>query len=493
MGSYEDPIETPDGPKRKYKNTFGGTLDIANNFAEGLDAITPVEEPWFLSSSPSQTSQGSKSSGPIWPSWSRPNDDDDSSTGSRKGHGYTRMTPSPTKKLVFRTFQILSLLICAFGTYTLVINVITLARTSNEFEAYNISTESNNNRIDTNIHDQLQTWIVHQDKTVLVPSESESLTLLDIQDFHFNLNNETICAAKVRSVPGQGILAPMPSLEPEEPGPILGHGIYFMIIVHSAPDHFAERQAIRSTWGSVKTLKNWAIRLVFLLGSDVESDSGIQKSIYRESVIFGDIVSGNFQDTYRNLTYKHLMGYKWALNYCPGATFILKTDDDAFIDIFQLFEFTSRTYGFAPVDTLLCNVFPEGTKPVRTSDPEAKEAGKKWVVTREEYPHDMYPKYCGGLAYLITPDVLERILRVSHSSRFFWIDDVYVTGVLRELVDKEPFYLNLRYSYEPEEYRKWLSDRRPRKIPFMIVHVERGPKFSEEMNHMWRKTMRVWS
>lgn len=388
--------------------------------------------------------------------------------------------------------QVLSVLISIFGAYVLVLNVVSLTRNmpeSTEMILYNDTTPTRN------IREQLiRAWL--QDE----PTENaqRSRALLDIEDFRFVLNNASVCAHKQRSPRGIGIRAPV-SYDPDKPYR-QGQGVYFMILVHSAPDHFAERQAIRSTWGSVKSLKSWAIRLVFLLGTDTPpSNPSVRKSVFRESFLFGDIVSGNFHDSYRNLTYKHLMGYRWALTYCPGATFILKTDDDAFIDIFQLFDFTSKTYGFNPADTLVCNVFPEGTKPVRSSSAKDKdedvdaEAGKKWMVTHEEYPHERYPKYCGGLAYLITPDILERIVGVSKRSRFFWIDDVYVTGVLRELVEKEPFYLNLRYSYEPAEYRKWLADRRQRKMPFMIVHVERGSKFSKEMNHMWRKTMRVWS
>ena len=399
------------------------------------------------------------------------------------------------EKVVY--FQVLSILISIFGAYVLVLNVISLTRSIPE------STEIillNDTLPSPSIRELLKTWVIREE-----PDSPRPRALLDIPDFRFVLNNVSVCAPKQRSPRGIGIRAPRYPSDPDKPYRP-GEGVYFMILVHSAPHHFAERQAIRSTWGSVRTLKNWAIRLVFLLGTDTPPlDASVRKSVFRESFLFGDIVAGNFHDSYRNLTYKHLMGYQWALTYCPGATFILKTDDDAFIDIFQLFEFTTKTYGFNPEDTLVCNVFPEGTKPVRDDDVDSEttiiennsnsnmDGGKKWLVTREEYPHDKYPKYCGGLAYLITPDILERIVRVSERSRFFWIDDVYVTGVLRELVEKEPFYLNLRYSYEPEEYRKWLMDRKPRKIPFMIVHVERGSKFSKEMNHMWRKTMRVWS
>lgn len=281
-----------------------------------------------------------------------------------------------------------------------------------------------------NINEELQSWVIQEryDATPSTPppkgrGEEEFKTIeklhasklqvskkfvLNATALSFIINNASIC--KTHKSSGK-----------------LGSGIYFMIIVHSAPEHFAARQAIRSTWGSIKSLKNKKIRLIFLLGKTgnwVKDSDLVETAIFRESELFGDIVTASFVDSYKNLTYKHLMGYKWATSFCPDSTFILKSDDDAFIDIFQLFDFITRTYGYKPSPgTLICNVFPEGSKPVRASD----KMGTKWAVSKEEYPHDIYPKYCGGLAYLVTPDVVKQILSVSDKVKLFWIDDVWVT------------------------------------------------------------------
>jgi len=331
------------------------------------------------------------------------------------------------------------------------------------------------------IHLALKEW-AGRNRLPLEDGNPLELSILDIPHFHYTLNNHQLCQLS--------------------PNSNTSNGIYFVILVHSAPDHFVERQAIRTSWGSVKSFRNWSIRLVFLLGQltkshEETSNSAVQEGILSESDLYGDIVRGNFADTYRNLTYKHLMGYKWVLRHCPLAKFVIKTDDDAFIDIFQIFDFAQRNYGLAPADILLCNIYPEGTKPVRNSSTENPE-GYKWIVSRTEYPFDIYPKYCGGLGYLTTVDVIRRLSGIGDSLKeFLWIDDVFVTGVIRELAGKEPFYLNLRYSYDEVEYRNWLNDRSPRhrlrKIPYMFVHVTRGPRFDEDMAQLWRKTVRAWS
>lgn len=99
------------------------------------------------------------------------------------------------------------------------------------------------------------------------------------------------------------------------------------------------------------------MRLIFLLGREMHSNdynekdnhglgdgkddrigesrsSSIHSEIQHESQEHGDIVMGNHIDSYRNLTLKHLTGYRWVLQYCAHAKYILKADDDTFIGKF---------------------------------------------------------------------------------------------------------------------------------------------------------------
>ena len=41
----------------------------------------------------------------------------------------------------------------------------------------------------------------------------------------------------------------------------------------------------------------------------------------------------SFQDSYHNLTLKTVMGLKWTSIFCPHAQFILKTDDDIYVNV----------------------------------------------------------------------------------------------------------------------------------------------------------------
>ena len=67
-----------------------------------------------------------------------------------------------------------------------------------------------------------------------------------------------------------------------------------------------------------------------------------QQLLKWESEHFEDIIQGDFRDTYRNLTYKNLMGKLWVTKFCTQAEFVIKTDDDVFIDLYSVFAFTRK-------------------------------------------------------------------------------------------------------------------------------------------------------
>ena len=67
-----------------------------------------------------------------------------------------------------------------------------------------------------------------------------------------------------------------------------------------------------------------------------------QQLLKWESEHFEDIIQGDFGDSYHNLTYKNLMGKLWVTQFCTQAEFVIKTDDDVFIDLYSVFAFTRK-------------------------------------------------------------------------------------------------------------------------------------------------------
>ena len=56
----------------------------------------------------------------------------------------------------------------------------------------------------------------------------------------------------------------------------------------------------------------------------------------------GDLVQGNFMDTYRNLTYKTVLGHMWVSSFCSQAEFVVKTDDEIYVDIYGMYALTRK-------------------------------------------------------------------------------------------------------------------------------------------------------
>ena len=81
-------------------------------------------------------------------------------------------------------------------------------------------------------------------------------------------------------------------------------------------------------------------RLAFMLG--YSADNLQQEKIKNESDSHQDIVQGNFLDSYKNLTYKTVMGHMWVSRFCAQAEFVMKADDDIYLDLYGLYTVASR-------------------------------------------------------------------------------------------------------------------------------------------------------
>lgn len=209
-------------------------------------------------------------------------------------------------------------------------------------------------------------------------------TLLDLQDFSF-----TRLVDKCNHT-----------------GPLLWAGM-----VLSAPGHFYHRRQIRSTWANHR-------QVVFLLG---KANATIQLLIENEAREFGDIVQGNFIDSYRNMTYKHVMGLLWAKKHCSSASFILKTDDDVFVNTAYL---DSYLPSLPDQRLIFC--------PVMTASLVQRSYRSKWRVSPEEYSGRWYPSYCSGWVIVYSPDVVNLLYSQVQKEPYFWIDDVHITGTAAE-------------------------------------------------------------
>ena len=83
----------------------------------------------------------------------------------------------------------------------------------------------------------------------------------------------------------------------------------------------------------------------------------LQVSLESENDRYHDLLQGSFKDTYRNMTYKHIMALKWVLYYCPGVRYVLKSDDDTFVNTPVLMQALAQVVHYSIVG--LCISKPE--------------------------------------------------------------------------------------------------------------------------------------
>ncbi|XP_050406715.2 beta-1,3-galactosyltransferase 1 [Patella vulgata] len=197
-----------------------------------------------------------------------------------------------------------------------------------------------------------------------------------------------------------------------------------IVVVHTAPDHFIRRQNIRTTYGSSTMFLPVNIRTVFLIGRVKTAEK--QAVIISEYSRYGDIIQGNFIDAYHNLTYKAVMGLHWVSHYCSQAKYVVKVDDDLVFDMWRFLNmFHARNHFISK--SIYCYVRVKG---------KIHRKGK-WEVPKEMFNgYASYPfQHCIGFTVIYSGDIIPALYRASYKVPFFWLDDVYVTGMLRIAVD----------------------------------------------------------
>ena len=112
----------------------------------------------------------------------------------------------------------------------------------------------------------------------------------------------------------------------------------FLIFVISKSSHFSIRQTIRRTWGQKSVYEtafpHLRVKFLFLLDVDLHS----QRKVELENVFHEDLVQvSNLPEHYEYVTYREAAMYTFVQQRCRQAKYLLKTDDDIFLNLFLLF------------------------------------------------------------------------------------------------------------------------------------------------------------
>lgn len=169
---------------------------------------------------------------------------------------------------------------------------------------------------------------------------------------------------------------------------------------------------------------------MFLVGET--ENPRLDKLLQQEAKIHNDMVFGDFIDSYRNLTKKMALGIEWAAKRCQ-AQYVMKADEDSFINVFQLTQFLMESKQTTP---LYMGAAFLDRGPFREPD-------DPWYVSEEEYPDSKYPPYASGPGYVYSGSLLTKLLRALKTVRLFPNEDAcfgYLMQYIKvNLTDNERF------------------------------------------------------
>lgn len=252
---------------------------------------------------------------------------------------------------------------------------------------------------------------------------------------------------------------------------------FLLLVVKSLIPHFDRRQAIRETWGRAGILANRTVATVFLLGNTLPMDHfpDLLGILGYEAKLHKDLLQWDYRDTFFNLTVKEVLFLEWFSQNCPHAQYVLKGDDDVFVNTLQIISLLEGLSQNKVKDLFIGDV-------IHNAGPHRDRKLKYFIP--ESLFEGPYPPYAGGGGYLYSGQVALRLYNVSQQVVSYPIDDVYTGMCLKKLgvvPEKHSgfrtFDIEEKYRYNPCIYRSLMlvHSRTPQEMltiwPF-IIHPE---------------------
>ena len=249
------------------------------------------------------------------------------------------------------------------------------------------------------------------------------LSIYLVKSFYFTPTLERI---DLRYYEDLGIISPVS--EPQDRFP---QHLFLLVIVSSSPNerkNAERRQMLRMTWANVNGAhipKDVTVRIVFMLGKPVKSE--MNRDIVEEMEQYGDMLLGNYVDTYRTITTKLLMAFQWATKI--KCDYVLKTDDDVYVDIPKLAtwlktrDVKGSIYGGVTYNSVV-----------------VRRKSHKHYVSHFDLPLYRYPLFCRGSMFVLSWNLIPKMVDLSKQIRRIGPDDAYI-GILAQHLDVKPVHM----------------------------------------------------
>lgn len=133
---------------------------------------------------------------------------------------------------------------------------------------------------------------------------------------------------------------------------------------------------------------------------------------------------------------------------------------------------------------IICPLWPDNRMPI-LRDPKTC---MKWCVrNRDLRGRTHFPQYCAGIGYVISRRLVPMLYNASRSTPFFWIDDVYVTGLLTQKLSVKPTFVDVLSHFSAHDGRavdQYTNLTQP--MTYWYVHAKNENNFWT----MWKSLMK---
>lgn len=143
---------------------------------------------------------------------------------------------------------------------------------------------------------------------------------------------------------------------------------------------------------------------------------------------YGDVIVDDLQESYLKLTVKTLRMLKWVLHNCPSAKYIVKMDDDVFLNVPYLMSYLVHQ---SPQNSqLIAGHVYKGIKPDR-------DYTSKWFTPSAVWEADKLPDFVAGFCYILGMKAARDLFEASKTKQLFHLEDVFLTGIVRSSLNYE--------------------------------------------------------
>ena len=196
-----------------------------------------------------------------------------------------------------------------------------------------------------------------------------------------------------------------------------------MFAISSKVIYKEKRDAVRESW-VVQAGRHFPnIGHLFILGKSTSNIT--QKLVQEEASLHNDILQVEIMDTYRNLTMKTIALYTWFKYHCRGVKWIMKTDDDIFVNWRRL---VPHIFGTSSEHSMFGRCYINPT-------PVIRDPAHRWYVSPKVYRNQTYLNYCCGCGYVTSWPVIADLADAMYNTPVLPLEDVFV-GVGKKFVSR---------------------------------------------------------